>query len=169
MVRLLIVLIASCVSCFGIAQSISPEVVSAGGGDSSNANARLSWTVGEPVVETVVGSNAQITQGFHQSHFEIISVEEHKELGFDILVYPNPATDAVKVEMNYTGDLPAPQDTEFNLVLTDLAGKLLITENIKNTNEHIIPMQDYATGQYLLQITGIDGGLHKSVQIIKLK
>lgn len=169
MIRLLIVLIFSCISCFGIAQSISREVVSAGGGDSSNANARLSWTIGEPVVETVVGSNAQITQGFHQSHFQIISVEEHAELGYNILVYPNPVTDALKVEMNYTGTLPAPEDAEFNLVLTDLAGRLLNEENIKNTNEHIIPMQDYATGQYILQVTGIDGGLHKSVQIIKLK
>jgi len=168
MKSLIIILIASCLSSFGFAQSITPEVISSGGGDSSNSNVSLSWTVGEPVVETVVGSNAQITQGFHQSHFEIISVEEHAELGYNILVYPNPVTDALKVEMNYTGTLPAPEDTEFNLVLTDLAGKLLSVENIKNTNEHIIPMHDYANGQYILQITGIDGGLHKSVQVIKL-
>ena len=151
------------------AQSITPVVISAGGGDTATGNVGLSWTVGEPVGETVSSTDVQVTQGFHQSHFEIISVEEHKELGFDITVYPNPATDVINVEMSFIGKLPAPQETAFKVVLTDNTGKVLMTETIQNTTAYKIVMQHYAQGQYILQITGTDGALYKSAQIIKLR
>jgi len=152
-----------------LAQSITPEVISATGGDTSNANVSLSWTVGEPVSETVSGSNATITQGFHQEHYEIISIEEHKELGYDIVVYPNPTTDFINVELTFIGKQSAPLNTEFNIVLTDNMGKTLMNKNLNNTLEYAVPMRDYAAGQYFLQITGADEELHKSVQIQKLK
>ncbi|MBL4755338.1 MAG: T9SS type A sorting domain-containing protein [Flavobacteriales bacterium] len=166
--QLLILFTLACVAT-ATAQSITPEVVSSGGGDTANGSGGLSWTIGEPVSESVSGTNAAVTQGFHQSHFEIISVEEHEELGFDISVFPNPATDFINIEMNFIGKLPAPQETQFTLVLTDNTGKIVMTETIKNTSAFKMAMQHYGQGQYLLQVTGADGALYKSALIIKLK
>jgi len=162
----LVLLLTSAAS--GFTQSITPEVVSSGGGDSTNANAGLSWTVGEPVSETKTGANATVTQGFHQSHFEIISIEEHAELGYDISVYPNPATDHITVELKFTGNQPAPDKTKFKIVLTDIAGKALWKKGIKNQLQCEVPMQGFAEGQYILQISGAGGVLYESAKIIKL-
>ncbi len=151
------------------AQSITPEVVSSGGGDTTTTNVSLSWTIGEPVIETASGSSATITQGFHQSHFEVVTIEDHSELGFDIKVYPNPSIDFIKVDLTYTGSHPVLGKTEFELILRDNAGKILMSNIIKNKLNATIPMQGYAVGQYFLQIKGADGALYKSVQITKLK
>ena len=150
------------------AQSITPEVVSSGGGDTTNANVGLSWTIGEPVGETQSGSNGTITQGFHQSHFEIVSLEEHSELGYEIVVYPNPTTDYIQIELKFNGELPAPTETKFNIALVDHAGKKLLSEDIKNKLEYAVSMSEYAQGQYFLTITSADGLLYKSAQITKL-
>lgn len=153
----------------GFAQSITPEVISASGGDTANGNVGLSWTVGEPVIKTVSSPNAKITQGFHQSHFEVISVEEHPELGFDIKIYPNPSTDFINIELVFTGTDKPTQQTKLQFELLDNVGKVLITESIENATQHSISMQNYAQGQYFIRITGAKGQLHHSAQIIKLK
>ena len=151
------------------AQSITPQVLSSGGGDNSNTNVGLSWTVGEPVIQTAVGASASVTQGFHQIHFEIISIEEHRELGYEVSVYPNPSTDIINIRLKFIGKGSTPSGTKFNVVLTDNSGKILISNKLKNKLEHSIPMDKYSSGQYYLKITTADGGLLKSAQITKLK
>lgn len=151
------------------AQSITPEVISSGGGDTTNSNAGLSWTIGEPVTETVSGSNTKITQGFHQNHFEIISIEEYLDLGYEIKVFPNPATDYIQITLQFNGKLPESTETKFNIILSNNLGEELLNETIKNKLEFSLTMQEYAAGQYYLKIIGADGLLYKSVQITKLK
>lgn len=153
----------------GFTQSITPQVVSSGGGDTTNSNIGLSWTIGEAITETVTGSNSQITQGFHQNHFEIISVEDHRELGFDIVVYPNPSTDFIQISLRNIGVNQEPVDTDFKLILSDNKGTVLSEEIIKDKLEHTLSMQNYAVGQYYIKIIGTDDALHKSVKVIKLK
>ena len=153
----------------GFAQSITPEIISTGGGDTSTANVSLSWTIGEPLSETISSTSTKITQGFHQNHLEIVSIEEHKEFGYEIKVYPNPSTDFINVELTFIGKFSTTGNTEFKIMLIDNLGKILMSEVIKNKLEYMIPMQDYAAGQYILKITGTEGNLYKSVQITKLK
>ena len=42
------------------------EVISSAGEHQENANGSISWTIGEPISETISGADAQLTQGFQQ-------------------------------------------------------------------------------------------------------
>ncbi|MCH8319134.1 MAG: hypothetical protein IIA88_11690, partial [Bacteroidetes bacterium] len=80
-------------------QSISPEVYAASGEYYTSANATLSWTIGEGVIETFTGANAILTQGFQQSLYTITSIEEVSDNNYQISVYPNPATDFININV----------------------------------------------------------------------
>jgi hypothetical protein len=47
-------------------QTLTPEVISSSGGYFENTNASVSWTLGETVTETFIGTNVNLTQGFQQ-------------------------------------------------------------------------------------------------------
>ncbi len=49
------------------AQQIKPDVINATGGSAQYSGGYLAWSVGEPVIGTVAGSNAGINQGFLQT------------------------------------------------------------------------------------------------------
>ncbi len=44
------------------------EVISTSGGYFENENISMSWTVGEPVIETFAGADVILTQGFQQPY-----------------------------------------------------------------------------------------------------
>lgn len=46
--------------------SYSQEVISTAGEHYENSNGSISWTIGEPVIETLESTNNYLTQGFHQ-------------------------------------------------------------------------------------------------------
>ena len=46
--------------------SIAQEVISTTGEHYENSNGSISWTIGEPVIETLGSNNNYLTQGFHQ-------------------------------------------------------------------------------------------------------
>ena len=48
------------------AQSLSPQVLSSGGGYAEGASLSLSYTIGEIAVETLTGTSLVLTQGFQQ-------------------------------------------------------------------------------------------------------
>ena len=149
------------------AQSITPEVISSGEGDTSTANVSLSWTVGEPVSETVTGTNAMITQGFHQSHYEIISVEEYKNLGYDIVVYPNPTTDFITVEIK--SESASAGNTRIKFELIDLSSKLLfVDDKVELKDQYFLDMSGFSAGGYMLRVSKINGELIHSFRIQKL-
>ena len=54
-------------SMYAICQYASPQVTAASGGAGSSASVTLQWTLGEPVIQTALGSSAQLTCGFHQT------------------------------------------------------------------------------------------------------
>jgi hypothetical protein len=49
------------------AQQIKPDVVNATGGSAQYSGGYLAWSVGEPVIGSIAGSNASINQGFLQT------------------------------------------------------------------------------------------------------
>lgn len=51
-------------------QSNTNEVIGSAGQQNSTGNAQVSWTIGEGVTQTFVGSSDALTQGFHQPDFQ---------------------------------------------------------------------------------------------------
>jgi hypothetical protein len=88
------------------AQSVSPEVVSTAGGYFENANASLSWTLGEPATETYSTGNIILTQGFQQPiTIEIAGID------LDVLVYlEGPVSgSSMNTGLNNSGVIPLTQ------------------------------------------------------------
>lgn len=76
----------------GRAQSLSPEVIATAGDFFTGLTANISWTLGEPVIETYSGTAGTLTQGFQQDWQNPDGIIE-TEFNPDISIYPNPFYD----------------------------------------------------------------------------
>ena len=72
------------------------SIVSNAGEEFSSSSGRLSWTLGEAVIETVSSTSNILTQGFQQDYLNILNVPEHFNLD-DLNIYPNPTRDALYI------------------------------------------------------------------------
>lgn len=56
------------------AQSVTPQVVAAGGTHFDNGTISVSWTLGETMTQTFTAGNNSLTQGFHQPEVVLVSI-----------------------------------------------------------------------------------------------
>ncbi len=123
-------------------QSLAPEVFASSGDYFTGANIKLNWTLGEMVTETYTSSGNFLTQGFHQSNYEVAAIDETEENNL-IVVYPNPFTDMLLVN---TGNLKG-----LNLMVHDLQGKNLMEKNIKKSNVQL-DFSAFSPGIYFIKV-----------------
>ncbi len=124
-------------------QSTSPEVVSSAGANFSNATHQISFTIGEPVIATQSNSANTLTQGFHQTKLDVISLREIP-LVENIKVYPNPTVESLTIIT--TGGIG-----QISLNVFGSDGKLVISKKITAEGEEIIDVSKLAEGSYSLQ------------------
>jgi hypothetical protein len=122
------------------------EIVAPCGDYFSNANGSLSFTLGEAVVETFVGTNKIITQGFQQTRLLIVDVEDFPYPDPDIEVYPNPTNYILNVRVKNSGN------ARIKYRLYDPDGKLLLLDE-SGSHEFFIPMARFEAGTYYLKVT----------------
>jgi hypothetical protein len=85
---------------YGYSQSLTPVVFASGGGVYVNKY-RISYTIGEPVVETFNSFGYILTQGFHQWPVVFISaINPSITQRYEVKVFPNPASEKVTVSFN---------------------------------------------------------------------
>ncbi|MBU0763803.1 MAG: T9SS type A sorting domain-containing protein, partial [Bacteroidetes bacterium] len=143
---IIIVFIAILTDCICHGQSISPEVISSGGGEYENAYASISITIGEPVTETISNGTITLTQGFQQGAIEILVIEESKMPEITVNLYPNPATDNINLVIVSEGN------EIFSYQLCDNSGKITKSENVTRAVKSDIDISGLAQGQYYLRI-----------------
>lgn len=80
----------------GRSQSVSPEVIATAGDFFTGLTASISWTLGEPVIETYSGTAGTLTQGFQQDWQSPDGIIE-AEFNPDISIYPNPFYDQLTI------------------------------------------------------------------------
>ena len=136
-------LIAFCLFGFGTAKA--QQVVTSAGDFHENAEGSISYTIGEPVTETITSTNAVLTQGFQQGNLKITVIQDITEPGFQITVFPNPATEFVIIQTETEHDL------SMKCVLYDIKGDVLLQKQLEG-NETSIPMESYTPSIYLLKI-----------------
>ncbi|HBX49740.1 MAG: hypothetical protein A2275_01480 [Bacteroidetes bacterium RIFOXYA12_FULL_35_11] len=142
-------------------QSLSPEVITTVGDYFTNSYASLSITIGELATETVSNSNNILTQGFQQSQYFTVDIEENKKNGFAVTVFPNPTNDILNI------DIKTEQNLNTRIQLCDENGKILIDENIKVLEtSRKYDLKIFAAGLYFLKIK-TDNDYSKTVKIIK--
>ena len=160
MKRACIFLMGFFIGLYGYGQSASPEVISTAGDHFEAANISLSWTVGEPVIETYDSGSNELTQGFHQTNLLVTSVADLDE---DVLirVFPNPTSGEVNIE--YTG-----LDDDLTVSLFDASGKRILVRYIfDQTNSTEIDLSNFASGGYFLHVQNANFQTIKTFKILK--
>ena len=120
------------------------EVVSSAGEIQSAAGYELSWTIGEPVIETVAAGGNTLTQGFHQTKLAVTAITDLLIPEIEIKVFPNPTQDFIIIEFN-----EFLENTDF--LLYDLSGRVIKQAKI-NSSETRLNLKEYASGSYILKL-----------------
>lgn len=126
-------------------KSWAQEVISSAGANHSSPNLQVSWTIGEPMVETFTGGGTILTQGFHQSKLVITAIDPLPLAGFELEVYPNPTSGVIKIKLN-KGNI-----SKLRFFLYNSQGEQILRQEFSNQTEQI-NMQLLAPGYYILKI-----------------
>lgn len=77
--------------------SISQEVVSTQGDSYTKTNGSIDFTIGEVIANTASSNENTLTQGFHQTNWMFLSVENH-QIDYEATVYPNPMSSVLNIQ-----------------------------------------------------------------------
>ena len=151
------------------AQNIAPpferQVVASAGEYLDTPTLKLSCTIGEPIVATLVDVKLILTQGFQQPQENEVSV--NLDLAdWSIKAYPNPFNENVNIEI--TSD----KSSEFVINITNLIGQNLGMEYLANNypgkNVYTLNTSHLSTGMYIVTVNSKDGKLIKSFKLSKI-
>jgi len=121
------------------------EVVSTAGSHGETTSGSLSWTVGEPVIETITDGTNTLTQGFQQSKLTVTAINDLKVSGIELSVYPNPTNSFLFIEVK------TDKQRDLLLSLFDINGRLILQKKMAG-NKQTIKMQNYKPGTYILKV-----------------
>ena len=144
----------------GLTAHAQQAITTAGGNTNSSAGS-VSYSVGQIVCKTQIGSSGSVAQGVQQP-FEIsvvLGLDEAQGINLVLSAYPNPATDYVilKVENYKTENL--------TYHLYDIGGKLIESRKIISITETIC-MENLPSTIYFLKVTNNNTEV-KTFKIIK--
>jgi hypothetical protein len=108
------------------------DVISSSGDFHSTSSNSISWTIGEPVIDTWTAGGTVITQGFQQPILDIVSVYEYPHMDFLINAFPNPTSDFLNLEIT-NGDFE-----KMSFHLFDITGKLIESKEITSQQTEIL-------------------------------
>ena len=163
--RLIIIIISLTISPALFSQNLrlAGSVLSTAGDYSSSASNKLSWTVGEPVVDVLKTVNHILTVGFQQNWDKIVAVED-VEYNWQILAYPNPVTDKVFIRF------ASPGSSEIIIELLNVTGGKVFSKKMKNLIDDELITIDVAAlraGLYLLHIYSPEQKTDRVYKVIK--
>jgi hypothetical protein len=151
----------------GLSGLYAQEAIPVSGGDASGSGGSASYTVGQIVYTTNTGTTGSVAQGVQQAYeiFVITGNQEFKGIKLTCSVYPNPATDFLKLNVK---DFST---ENLSYMLYDLKGKVLETNVVRNI-ETTINMGTLVAGTYFLKLVQISDNSQleiKSFKIVKIK
>ncbi len=118
------------------------EVVSSQGETYSNANGSIDFTVGEVIVNTGTNGTNDLTQGFHQTNWNFLGVEDFAP-DFQATIFPNPTQDVLNIKTSVFQNV--------TYMLYDAQGKLVL-QNILSAEQTPIQVSQLAPGSYSLEL-----------------
>ena len=145
------------VATMGYSQSISKQVIGSAGKTQSNANLKVSYTVGEPVVGLMTAGGNQLGNGYYPAlNLQALSVEDNV-LDVQLKVYPNPTSQSLYVSH--------PELNSFGITIVDLNGKQLYSGTINN--EEPLDVSGFTQGMYLVTVENAIANKKNTYKIIK--
>ncbi|MFM2286497.1 MAG: hypothetical protein RLZZ543_1994 [Bacteroidota bacterium] len=123
---------------------VAQESINASGANAAAASGSISYSIGQVVYSSAVGSNGSVNQGVQQPfEIEIITGIEHAEI--DIVVFPNPALEQLQLKISSN-------NTEnYSLQLIDAQGKVVLLNN-QIQPITTIPFGEFISGIYFLSV-----------------
>ena len=121
------------------------NVTATSGGNFTGSVYAVSFTVGEPVINTLLQGNVMVTQGFHQPHLTVTALDEAKGVALNIKAWPNPTTHFVQLEIS--NELT--RGSSFQLF--SMSGSLIKENKLEGTITEI-SFQNMKSATYLLRV-----------------
>lgn len=134
------------------------ESINATGDDATGNGGSASYSVGQVVYNTNIGSSGSVAQGVQQA-FEIYTLGVEDVENILLTAYPNPTTDYLTLEMNTL------TYSDVTYQLFDIHGRLLRTRQIKD-NRTQIAMGNLPVATYFVKVNQENNEI-KTFKIIK--
>jgi len=151
-------------SMTAFSQSLTPDVVAAGGDYYTNSNGSLSWTLGETVIGTVSNENTTFTQGFQQSLYSVVAIEDVEDNSYNVFIYPVPASDFINVDITSQD-----KTIKLNMALYDVSGNKLYEQPVQSASYHEqLTLGKYSSNTFMLRVTNTKNQVSKTFKILKL-
>ena len=132
------------------------EVVSTQGESYSNSSANIDFTIGEVIIATGTDGTNDITQGFHQTNWNFLGVEDFAP-NFKAPIFPNPTSDFLNIKTSVFENV--------TYTLYDAKGKLVL-QNILFAEQTPIQVSQLAPGEYSLILNNETQNL-KTFKLVK--
>ena len=140
-----------------VAISVSAqEVVATQGGSYSSSSANIDFTIGEVIIDTGTDGTNDLTQGFHQTNWNFLGVENHAP-NYEATIFPNPTEDVLNIKTSSFENV--------TYTLYDAQGKLVM-QNILSAEQTPIQVSQLAPGSYSLTLNNETQNL-KTFKLIK--
>ncbi len=137
------------------------QVLSTAAASVNNGEIKIDWTIGEPLSETLHGSNFHLTQGFNQDKLVLTSVDDDfEDLNKDIRIFPNPVYCLLTVCFDHK------KYPEAQLLLYDATGKQVVRKMVAQQTE-TIDMEALPVGTYLLHVLSGDKMVVRTAKVLK--
>jgi hypothetical protein len=145
----------------GLTGAQAQNAISAAGGNATGSGGTVSQTIGQVTYTTISGTTGTVTQGVQQPYeiSVVTGIEEAVGIILEISVYPNPATDFVRLKIeNYEVE-------NLRYQLYDINGSLLQDNKVEGKETSII-MRNHLPATYFLKVTDKNKVI-KTFKIIK--
>ncbi|MCK9401213.1 MAG: T9SS type A sorting domain-containing protein [Bacteroidales bacterium] len=143
-------------------QTIQNDVIASAGDTYILENTEISWTLGESSIESYQSGNISISQGFHQPIFKFFEIPEQENPVFQANIFPNPTCRFIQIEL--TG---ISETENFRLILSDMMGKVLLSQLINPDSHDKIDLVEYSQGILLLKIIRVSDGRQRTFKIVR--
>jgi hypothetical protein len=154
--RLLFIILMLMLSGSGFSQ----QGAASSGGNSTGSGGSISYTLGQVLYTTSYGSGGSSEQGVQQTYeISVITGLEIAGISLDLQVYPNPASESLKLIIRNH------EIKKFRFQLYNNNGVLLLDSKLYDVETDIV-MASFSPGLYILKVEE-DKKVLKTFKIIK--
>ena len=132
------------------------EVISTQGDSYSNAIGNIDFTIGEVIINTGTNGTIDITQGFHQTNWNFLGVEDFAT-NYEAIIFPNPTEDVLNIKTSSFENV--------TYTLYDAQGKLVMQDKL-SAEQTPIQVTQLAPGSYSLTLNNAIQNL-KTFKLVK--
>jgi hypothetical protein len=145
-------------SLFASLVGSAQEVIATQGESYSNAVANIDFTIGEVIINTGTDGTNELTQGFHQTNWNFLGVEDFAP-NYEAIIFPNPTEDGLNIRTSTFENV--------TYTLYDGNGKLVLQNKL---TAEITPIQvsQLAPGSYSLTLNNATQNL-KTFKLVKIQ